>query len=91
MIELTRKEIMDSLKEGVYAINFTKVNGESRDMNCTLQEEMLPKIEDDGMQQAGLNPKKQVNENTVAVWDLDINAWRSFRLDSLTKFERVPT
>jgi len=36
--------LRDLLLTGVYQITFTKVNGESRTMPCTLQPELLPRL-----------------------------------------------
>lgn len=57
---------------------FRKVDGTERIMNCTLHPDVLPPQE----------PKETVTERkdpptAVAVWDIDANGWRSFRLDSI--------
>ena len=84
-----RNELLSMLKQDVCRVSFEKVNGEKRLMYCTLNENHLP--EDDRMQvQAGFDPKKQVNENVIAVWDIDVKGWRSFRVDSVIDFEKNP-
>lgn len=57
---------------------FNKVDGTERIMNCTLHPDVLPPQE----------PKETVTERkdpttAIAVWDIDANGWRSFRLDSI--------
>lgn len=74
---LTKQEIVEALKSNKCVVKFTKVNGEVREMPCTLREDLVPKYE-----HKTDNPKK-VNENVVSVWCLDRNEWRSFRVDSL--------
>jgi hypothetical protein len=53
-------------------------------MRCTLQESVLPKQTDleESIQKKGPT-------DSLAVWDLDKNAWRSFRYDTVisVKFE----
>ncbi len=64
---------------GVCKVVFTKENGESREMICTLQQHQIP------IDQQPLG-KRLVPENQVNVWDMEKKAWRSFRTDSVTKF-----
>ncbi|SVB93785.1 uncharacterized protein METZ01_LOCUS246639 [marine metagenome] len=59
-------------------ITFTKVNGEERVMDCTLQEHFIPQTEES-------NRKK--NEEVLPVFDINKGEWRSFRLDSVTNIE----
>jgi|TARA_B110000467_G_C18332948_1_gene494855 hypothetical protein len=73
-------EIISQLKEHECEVTFTKVNGEERVMKCTLQESFLPQTD-----KATATNKE--NSNVVSVWDIEKNAWRSFRMDSLTSFE----
>jgi len=84
--ELGRNWLKSHLVMGPIEVVFTKKDGTTRKMNCTLKEELIPaekkvvsKSED----------KRNVTMETLAVWDLDNNGWRSFRLDSITsvKFE----
>jgi hypothetical protein len=42
------------------------------------------------LNQVGFEPKKQVNEKVLAVWDIDAKGWRSFRVDSVTHFDENP-
>ena len=61
-------------------VTFTKACGEVRVMLCTTQASMIP---------ADFAPKgdSKVAEckDVVRVFDLEKNAWRSFRVDSVTK------
>ena len=86
---MNREEMIDALKRDVCRVTFKKVNGDTRLMYCTLNHAFLP--ENDRMvNQAGFEPKKQVNEKVLAVWDIDVKAWRSFRIDSVTHFDSNP-
>jgi hypothetical protein len=79
-----RQSVKDALHSGVVIVNFTKTNGEAREMRCTLRSDMIPPapvVE-------GKIPKKE-NPDVQAVWDLDKESWRSFRFDSLNGFQVV--
>ena len=83
----TMADLVPLLHEGKVLIEFKKNNGELRRMLCTLKEEYLPEQK----------PKKETvanNENQVidvpanlAVWDLENDGWRSFRLDRVVQFQ----
>lgn len=65
--------LVDELKQKVVTVSFTKKDGTERIMKCTLDPSILPKshVSEDK------EPKKK-NSNTIAVYDVDANAWRSF-------------
>ena len=75
---LTRAEMVNTLRKNDCTVTFKKVNLASRVMNCTLREEMLPEYD-------GRNGGNQ--KEVIVVWDLDKNAWRSFRIDSVKTFK----
>lgn len=77
---MTRKEISELLHASVRTVTFTKTNGEERVMRCTLMESALPPANPDAA------PHK-VNDEVLAVWDVEKEGWRSFRLDSVTQVE----
>jgi len=74
---LTRNEIIEALQNANCTVKFTKVNGEVREMPCTLREDIVPKYEHK------TERPKQPNESVLSVWCLDKQAWRSFRVDSV--------
>lgn len=74
---LTRNELIEALQAHKCVVKFTKVNGEVREMPCTLREDIVPKYE-------RKTPAKDATgkqQNTLSVWCLDKNEWRSFRVD----------
>lgn len=75
------------LQKGIYNVKFEKVDGTIRDMRCTLIPEYLPAVVESSEEE----PKKvrTHNPNVIAVWDLDNNGWRSFRIDSVKEFTLV--
>lgn len=73
-----RRPLVDILRQRSAVISFTKKNGERRTMFCTLKQEFLP----------ALDPKKangtrRKSETALPIFDMEIQQWRSFRLDSL--------
>jgi len=76
---VSREGVRNMLFASVVEITFTKSDGSSRVMKCTLNEEFLPKIE------AQENTtSRAVNPEVCPVWDMENQAWRSFRWDSIT-------
>jgi hypothetical protein len=77
------KELLRESKD--LCIVFTKKDGTSREMFCTLNENKIP---------ADKQPKSEGTESTTSgsalrVFDTSKQEWRSFRWDSLTKVELV--
>ena len=79
----TKDTLKDLLKRKIVQITFKKKDGTERIMKCTLQEDIVPIYE-----KKTERVKKQ-NDETLAVWDLDIEAFRSFRVDSVTDYHAV--
>jgi hypothetical protein len=82
---ITYDEMKDLLQNNVSNVTFTKKNGEQRVMKCTLMPEHLPPLE----VKEGTS-EKEVNTEVLAVWDIEKDAWRSFRIDSVTNFDICP-
>lgn len=73
---VSRDEMLEYLHRGECAIKFMKNNGDERLMACTLKNELLP--------ESSYETSKQVDSTSrLIVWDLDKEAFRSFRLDSV--------
>lgn len=79
--ELGRDWIVSHLKMGPVIVTFVKKDGTEREMNCTLKEELMLPYE------KKTDRVKAESKETLAVYDLDKESWRSFRLDSITKVE----
>jgi acyl-ACP thioesterase len=80
-MKLTKEEIVAALKANVCEVTFTKVNGETRTMPCTLKDDIVPAYE-------RKTPVKEATDKekaTLSVWCTDKDAWRSFRVDSVTE------
>ena len=77
----TYEEIHKDLKHGLCQVKFTKINGDERDMTCTLDFGIIP-VED---RPTG-NGSTVTNNETMRVYDTNAKGWRSFRLDSIIEF-----
>lgn len=77
--------IKDLVHLGVVTVKFKKLNGEIREMNCTLRADLLPPVPEVDP----LAPPKKVrtpSPDALAVFDLDKQDWRAFRYDSIVSF-----
>lgn len=82
MKELKRDDVIATLKESIANVTFTKKDGTERVMKCTLKTEFLPiqKVKSES------KVSRKVNDAVVAVFDIEEQGFRSFRLDSVTNF-----
>lgn len=85
--EESMKEVIENnLKEGkIVTVTFTKKDGSQRVLRGTTNTNYIPAapvVEN-------TKPKRAIaaNADVAKVFDLDINEWRSFRYDSVTKVE----
>lgn len=82
MIDKSRDEMLDALREGVVNLSFEKVkDGAVRVMNATLRD-----IPEEKMPKGGTVDQSVGGESTLRVFDVDIQEWRSFRIDKLISF-----
>ena len=72
----SRKWLIGLLQNSPVEVTFTKKDGTERIMKCTLQEEYLPET---------VGGERKKNEDSLAVYDLDVEGWRSFRWDSVKR------
>jgi len=79
-----RDTLLKDLRSQVLEVHFTKANGETRMMRCTLQKHMLPESYQRSLEeQTQEKTFHKENLDVIAVWDLGENGWRSFRIDSV--------
>ena len=75
---MNRETLIKNLQQNAMRIIFTKVNGDERIMDCTLQEHIIPETSESN---------RKENEEVLPVFDINKGEWRSFRLDSVTNVE----
>jgi len=75
----TRDEIIAMLQAGDVTIDYTKLDGNNRLLECTLQESVIPVVQSD----KDPNAQRKVNPNNIVVWDNVAGAWRTVILDRI--------
>lgn len=81
-MNMTKDEMKEVLQRSVVKVMFTKTNGETRIMECTLKPAVLPKKD-----KVPVESPKALNDNVIAVWDVKKEDWRAFRVNSVTQFD----
>ena len=82
MSDFNRDEMLNALREGVVNLSFEKVkDGAVRVMNATLRD-----IPEEKMPKGGTVDQSVGGDSTLRVFDVDIQEWRSFRIDKLISF-----
>ena len=82
--DIFKKWLRDVLKTQSVTVGFIKADGEFRSMKCTLSEQHGAKYVVNENQD---RPAKKPNPEVCVVWDVNQNAWRSFRWDRIKKIE----
>ncbi len=77
---MKRTTLIKNLQKRAMRITFTKVNGEERVIDCSLQEHIIPETSESNRKQ---------NKEILPVFDINKGEWRSFRLDSVTNIEAL--
>lgn len=96
--EPEREEFRQFMKgllwDGPVLIEFTKTDGSTRVMNCTLNSThgaVYPDVDVERLTGEIVETKnhqgRKINKDVCAVWDIDQKAWRSFRWDRLKRIE----
>jgi hypothetical protein len=86
-MEMGKLDLIQQLFENIVTVNFIKMNGELRIMKCTLKEDYLP--ERLGVESKDLiwDEKNNKSKESLSVWDIEANGWRSFRWDNLKEYD----
>jgi len=84
-LEVYKEAFKMILSRKICNITFTKKDGSARVMKCTLQSSLLPVVAPSD------KPVKErkISTESMAVYDLENLAWKSFRWDSLTELEEI--
>ena len=85
---ITAEALRTLLLENECIVEFTKVNGETRSMPCTLKAEFIPDPipaphftnTDNPVDFPAPKKEKKINPDVLNVWCLDKKEWRSFRI-----------
>lgn len=74
-----KQSVFNLLSSDICQIKFEKVNGEIRNMNCTLSENIIPESQFN----------VSFDDYSQTVYDIEKQAWRSFRWDSLKEVNGI--
>lgn len=80
-MDYNQEQVTTALQEGIVEVKFVKVNGEERTMLATLDEGLIP-IDQLPSSEAVVE-SRMPNPDVRTVYDVEKDAWRSFRWDSL--------
>jgi hypothetical protein len=78
--KLFKKWLRSHLKFGPVTVTFTKKDGSERVMKCTTNPTFIM-FKDPSILES--KREKKVNEDIMPVYDLESDAWKSFRWDSI--------
>lgn len=86
---IIRDWVKSLLQKSTITITFIKADGTEREMRCTLSWEHIPpqkQPQDATVEQLKESkPRKQPDEHSLRVFDVEKGEWRSFRFDRLKK------
>ena len=91
-IDLTtqREVYLSALRIGLCTVTFTKVNGDTRVMKCTLSDNFIPmsdRVAPVASSTAQEIEPQGLSKEVIRVFDVEVNGWRSFRIDSVIDFQ----
>jgi hypothetical protein len=83
---IIRDWVRNLLHSTAATVTFVKSDGTVRDMRCTLNWNSIPLDQQPKtVDLTESRQRKQPSEDSLRVFDLDINEWRSFRFDRLQR------
>lgn len=85
MIERDELKALLSEKEEGVMVTFTKSDGTDRNMKCTLHKKNLP-VPTEAVKEKKTR-KKNEDPDLFVVFDMEKDAWRSFRFSAVTNVE----
>lgn len=82
---MNKEKLLEELQQGIIVVSFTKINGDRRDMHCTLNSELIPAtpLNEDTTPTDKVKKVRKENPDVQRVYDINAKAWRSFRWDSI--------
>jgi len=75
-----RNDMLNELRQRECRVIFTKVDGEQRDMICTLNEDAIPE------QHRPKGGGKEYSEAVIRAFDVNKQQFRSFRVENVISF-----
>lgn len=85
---IDKQKLKTQLNEGLVTVTFTKKNGEQRIMTCTLSSDIIPQHQLPKPIAEGTEPRKR-DPDSLSVWDVNAEGWRSFIWENITDVKVV--
>jgi hypothetical protein len=89
-MELNQDNMLAALREGECEVTFTKVNGDTRVMKCTLNMDIIPQAK---MPKGDNVPELREGLDSILkairVFDTGLEDWRSFKVETVKNFQKV--
>lgn len=85
-MEMSKLDLIEKLFENVVIVNFTKVDGSERIMKCTLNKEYIPEKIEVESKDLLWDDRRNMSKESLSVWDIEANGWRSFRWNGLKEY-----
>lgn len=84
---MNRDDMIEALRAGLCKVTFTKKNGETRVMPCTLNFDMIPEEHRPKGGEASLDEGVNQTIQAIRVFAPESDGWRSFLVDNVQEFE----
>jgi hypothetical protein len=81
---MNKQDFLDLLVTNILLVTFTKKDGTTRNLKCTLQNNFL---EDYYKNTPKATSTRRVPDNQVCCLDLEINEFRSFLIESVIEYQ----
>lgn len=81
------QKIKTYLQNNICIVTFEKADGTEREMLCTLLDQFLPSLVTNTNDPVDFPKQRRVSDESIAVWDLERQDWRSFRFDRMKKMK----
>jgi len=87
-MNFNKEAITQLLRDGTVSVVFTKTNGESRELQCTLCKDIMRQLWYVPSANATGKPRVE-NPDLICAYDLVNEDWRSFKVSSVTKVTKL--
>ena len=86
-MDLTQENMLRELRDGECEVTFTKVNGDTRVMRCTLNMDLIPENKrPKGDDTPELREGLETVLKALRVFDTGLQDWRSFKVETVKNF-----
>lgn len=79
-MKFDRQKVLAELRDSPRYVTFTKMDGSTRVMHCTLEKDVVPKTDEDYNNLPG---------EVVIAWDIDKKGWRQFNVNSIARVAKT--